>query len=367
MVMGLWNRITGVIKDKKSVVLANFPGKSSYRSAVLETAIINATSHDEGRIDKRSAQIVFSWIRASPISIRPLLWALSTRMDKTRSWVVAIKGLMLMHGVFHCNVPAVQKMGRLPFDLSSFSDEYSGPSRTWGFNAFIREYYAFLDQRATIWSEKDYRKGDQGSLMSQQLTRLDKWQSLLDMLLQVRPRAQNMKLGLILEAMDCIIIEIYDVYSRICTEITNVLLSVYSAEKSEAASALKILQKATVQGEQLSSFLEFCKEFGVLNASEIPMISQIPEEEVEELKRIINGASHMITVCKGHEDPAVVEYKEVKERFKTVITEEWVVFDENTKINEENNDKISSAQESAALIDHVPAYNHREIPDFICF
>ncbi|KAK8613896.1 hypothetical protein V6N13_101650 [Hibiscus sabdariffa] len=373
--MGLWNRVSGAIKDKTSIVLANFPGSSSFRNPVLETAIINTTSHDDCRIDKRSAQVVFSWIRASPISLWPLMWALSRRMERTQSWVVAIKGLMLMHGVFHCKVAAVEKMGRLPFDLSSFSDKHLGPSRSWGFNAFIREYYAFLDQRTLIWSEKGNRNDDDGrSLMSQHLSRLHEWQSLLDMLLRVKPRDENMKVCLILEAMDCIIIEIYDVYSKICTEITKVLLNVDSVEKSEAAAALKILQKATAQAEELASFFEFCKEFGVLKAYEFPTVTQIPESEIEELKRIINGASRT-TACKGDEDyskeidkrSAIVEYKEVEGALRTVITEKWVVFDESTKINEENNEKNSTAEESAALIDHFPVYNHREIPDFICF
>ncbi|KAK8491580.1 hypothetical protein V6N13_110204 [Hibiscus sabdariffa] len=335
--MGLWNRVSGAIKDKNSVVLANLSGKSSFRNPVLETAIINATSHDDCRFDKRNAQTVFSWIRSSPISLLPLDWALSRRMEKTRSWVVAIKGLMLMHGAFNCKEPAVQNMGRLPFDLSTFSDEHLGPSQAWGFNAFIREYYAFLDQRALISSENDNRKTDISSFMSQQLSKVRKWQSLLDTLLQVKPRAENMKVGLILEAMDCIIVEIYDVYSRVRTEISKVLLNLQSIKKTEAAMALKILRKATVQSEELASFYEFCKGFGVLNAGEIPAATQIPEEKVEELQRIINGVSDTKMICKDEEDfseemegkSAIVEYKEVKGNLKTVITDKWVGFDEN--------------------------------------
>ncbi|KAK8564565.1 hypothetical protein V6N12_036687 [Hibiscus sabdariffa] len=336
--MGLWNRVSGVIKDKNSVVLANLSGKTSFRNPVLETAIINATSHDDCRFDKRNAQTVFSWIRSSPISLLPLDWALSRRMEKTRSWVVAIKGLMLMHGAFNCKDPGVQNMGRLPFDLSTLATNISGGAK----------------------------RG--------QLSKLRKWQSLLDTLLQVKPRAENMKVGLILEAMDCIIVEIYDVYSRIRTEITKVLSNLQSVTKSEAAMALKILRKATAQSKELASFHEFCKEFGVLNAGEIPTATQIPEEKVKELQRIINGVSDTKMICKDEEEfseekSAIVEYKEeVKGALKTVITEKWVGFEiENTKIYEENNEKNSSAEESNSLINHVPDCSHREIPDLICF
>ncbi|KAG4206106.1 hypothetical protein ERO13_A04G143700v2 [Gossypium hirsutum] len=376
--MGLWKKVTGIIKDKNSIVWANFSGKSSFRNPDLEISIIKATSHDEYHIDKRNAQIVFSWIRASPISLRPLVWALSRRMEKTRSWVVAVKGLMLMHGVFYCKVPAVEKMGRLPFDLSSFTDGHTTSGKTWGFNAFVREYYAFLDQQALVLTEKDNRKSDERSPMAQQLSKLQKLQYLLDMLLQVKPRAENMKLPLILEAMDCIIIEIYDVYSRICTEITKVLLNIYSVKKPEAATALKVLQKAMTQGEELSLFFESCKEFGVMNANEFPTVAQIPKEEVEELERIVNGASDMTmttyedsvgdySIEENDETAAIVEHKEA---LKTVITDKWVVFDENLKINEEkNNKKISFAEETAALIEYVPVYNshQQEIPDLISF
>ncbi|MBA0727039.1 hypothetical protein Golax_002821 [Gossypium laxum] len=376
--MGLWKKVTGIIKDKNSIVWANFSGKSSFRNPDLETSIIKATSHDEYHIDKRNAQIVFSWIRASPISLRPLVWALSRRMEKTRSWVVAVKGLMLMHGLFYCKVPAVEKMGRLPFDLSSFTDGHTTSGKAWGFNAFVREYYAFLDQRALVLSEKDNRKADDRSPMAQQLSKLQKLQSLLDMLLQVKPRAENMKLPLILEAMDCIIIEIYDVYSRICAEITKVLLNIYSVKKPEAATALKVLQKAMTQGEELSSFFDSCKEFGVMNANEFPTVAQIPKEEVEELERIVNGASDMTmttyedsigdySIEENDETAAIVEHKEA---LKTVITDKWVVFDENLKINEEKNNKnFSFAEETAALIEYVPVYNYhqQEIPDLISF
>ncbi|KAG6757585.1 hypothetical protein POTOM_037903 [Populus tomentosa] len=63
----------------------------------LEAAIVNATSHDESYVDYRNAQRVFALIRDSPVSLKPLIWPLASR-----SWVVAIKGLMLMPGVFCC-------------------------------------------------------------------------------------------------------------------------------------------------------------------------------------------------------------------------------------------------------------------------
>ncbi|KAE8664623.1 hypothetical protein F3Y22_tig00112742pilonHSYRG00040 [Hibiscus syriacus] len=245
--MGLWKRVSRVIKDRKSVVSANFSGKDSFRCPVLEAAIVNATSHDDRRIDRRKAQIVFSWIRASEISLRPLLRALSGRMGKMRSWI-------------------------------------------------------------------------------------------------------------------------NDVYTRIRIEITKVLLNVYSVQKPEAAMALKILREATAQGEELESFFELCTEFGPLNTGEIPTVTRIPEEQVEELQKKMTCNDDGDCYEEIDERSTIVVYKEeVKGALNTVITGKWEVFDENTRINEEYNEKNSSVEESTALINRFPVYNHREIPDLICF
>jgi hypothetical protein len=53
--------------------------QNRYRNSDLEAAIVKATSHDESYVDYRSAQRVFAWIRESPVSLKPLIWALASR------------------------------------------------------------------------------------------------------------------------------------------------------------------------------------------------------------------------------------------------------------------------------------------------
>ncbi|KAE8730067.1 putative Homeobox protein 32 [Hibiscus syriacus] len=268
--MKLRKKAVGAIKDKSSIVVVYISTRNSFRNPDPEAAIVKATSHDEYHIDKRNSQVVFSWIRMSPVSLRPITWALSSRMEKTQSWVVAIKGLMLMHGVFHCKVPVVEMMPRLPFDLSSFSDGHLKPNKSWGFNSIIREYFAFLDQKASILFNQDNnnRKSED---------------------------PENMKVRLILKAMDCVVVEIFVVYGIICCDIAKVLLKIYSISRQEATLAVKVLQKATKQGEELSLFFEFCKEYGVSNASQFSTVTQIPEEKFEELERIKSMGSRFQT------------------------------------------------------------------------
>ncbi|KAG4162783.1 hypothetical protein ERO13_D01G134900v2 [Gossypium hirsutum] len=390
--MAIWKRATGAIKDKNSLVLAKFITRGAFGDHDLEAAIIKATSHDEHDIDKRNTRMLFSWIRASPNTLCPLVRALSRRMEKTRSWVVAIKGLMLVHGLIHCKVPDARKMGRLPFDFSSFSDRHSRLSKTWGFNIFIRQYFVFLDERAVVWLLDENKTAEDVPLIVRQLLKLRKRQCLLDMLLKIRPRADNMKVPLILEAMDCVIIEIFDVYSRICSEIAKVLMQVHSVGKLEAAMALEILRKATSQGAQLSQYFEFCKEYGVLKANEFHKVTEIPEEDVQELERIINGVSdktyknddfkendQMATVVR-EENNAIVEHSElIKGGLKTTITDKWEVFHDNINLNGEHidsffNESNGSADQEATVsdlplipIDHMAVHYPFEIPDLISF
>ncbi|KAB1205965.1 hypothetical protein CJ030_MR5G017547 [Morella rubra] len=386
--MRLWKRAAGALKDRNSIWIASLSRRTSFRNPDLEAVIIKATSHDESYVDYKNAQRVFQWVRTSPIYLKPLVWGLSMRMQKTRSWAVALKGLMLMHGIFHCKTPAVQMIGRLPFDLSNFIDGHSHIGETWGYNVFIRAYYQFLDQKSVFSAtEMKIQKGRGRSqaeeTLAEDLTWLQKLQSLLDMLLQVKPQADNMIATLIIEAMECLIVEIFDVYSRICSGIAQALLRIYEdGGKAEASMALKVLQKARVQGEELSVYFEFCRDIGVLNASEFPKVEKIPEEDVRDLERIINGVSKRRSLETNDllpEDRAIVvrENGAIVQRrvLKTVITETWEAFDvEILKFNGGRNSydvkKTSSAEDPSktSSLNTLPlesASNRMIIPDLI--
>ncbi|CAL8097842.1 unnamed protein product [Prunus armeniaca] len=379
MKMKLWKKAAGLIKDRNSIWVASISRRTSYRNPDLEAIIIKATSHDETHVDYKNFHRVYQWVRTSPLYLKPLLWALSTRMDKTRSWVVALKGLMLMHGVFCCKIPSVQKIGRLPFDLSNFSDGHSKSAKIWACDALVRAYFTYLDQRSAFFSTLVIKKnkGDQEEpALLEDLGRLQKWQSLLDILLQIKPElnltisthnnnnsntTNNNKVYLISEAMICLLTEIFDVYSRVCKGIARTLLKIYAAPcKQEAQLALGVVQKAAVQGEDLSLYLEFCTELGILSATDCPKVEQIPEEDIRDLQRIINEASvrnENRDVKNGvvdhaqeeeEEDKAIVMMRQressrgrnkimvydqqqtaSKRAFQTIITDKWEVFEED--------------------------------------
>ncbi|KAF8040113.1 hypothetical protein BT93_B2362 [Corymbia citriodora subsp. variegata] len=384
--MKLWKRAAGALKDQNSLVITALSRRTHLHNPDLQAAVIRATSHDEARVDYRNAQRVFAWVRTSPSThLKPLVWAISTRAHRTRSWSVALKCLMLLHGVFCCKVPAVQRIGRLPFDLSDFSDGHSSPSRTWGHNALVRAYFNLLDQKSAFLHTdlKEIRKvkaaGPEDSIMAE-IVMLQRLQSLLSLLLQVRPQAEGMHGTLVLEVMDCIIIEIFDTYSRVCSLIARVLSRIYGASQAEASMALAVLRQANAQGEELAEFFDFCKVYGVLNASEFPKVERIPEEDIQEVERMVNG--------RGEEETKAIVVRENAgsgggelvlssgKVLRTVVTNKWEVFDDGHDLmsvddgNGSERDIVSIRSLNGPQPQHQPHHVHAsklEIPDLITF
>ncbi|CAF1903762.1 hypothetical protein Bca4012_049622 [Brassica carinata] len=332
--MKLWKRAAAAIKDQKSLLAVGFSRRASYRNTDLEAAIIKATSHDDSSVDYSNAQRVYKWIKASPLNLKTLVHALSSRVNHTRSWIVALKSLMLLHGVISCKVPSVVgEIRRLPFDLSDFSDGHSSLSRTWGFNIFVRAYFAFLNSYSSFTADQISRtranlRSDKVDSVKQQLDRIQKLQSLLDLILQIRPIADNMKRALILEAMDCIVLESINIYGRICSGIIKILPA---AGKTDAARSLKIVNKATSQGEDLAMYFEFCKGFGVSNARDTPQFVTIPMAEVEAMEKMVKS----VEKDEQKQEEEVVEEEEKaivlleKPRLQTIITDKWETFEDD--------------------------------------
>ena len=344
--MGLWKRASAALKDRNSLWQANLTRRTALRNPDIEKAVIRATRHRDSTFDRRNADRVCEWIRLSHFNLKPILWSISNRVERTRNWSVALKSLHLTHAVMNTKAPCVAKIGRLPFDLSNFEDGHLPPSKSWPYNALVRAYYAFLDQKSTTVfqhaaEEKTNDENVEAREMIKELDLLQKLQNLVDLLMQIKPASRAVFVPLVLNVMDAIVIEIYDIYSRICRGIAIVILNIYSAGKAEATMALNLVVKATQQGEDLINYFEFCHEIGVVNASEFPVFDRVPEEGIRELEQIIrrfDSDKLMIMDVEYEEEEdekktiVVVEKKKSNERvngLKTVITDNWEKFDED--------------------------------------
>ncbi|KAL3502131.1 hypothetical protein ACH5RR_036580 [Cinchona calisaya] len=350
--MRLWKRVSGVLKDQNSLWISSLSRRTSLRNPDIESAIIKATSHDELSVDYKNAERVYRWIRLSDSHVKPIIWCLSLRMEKTSNWAVALKGLMLMHGVFTSKVPVVQRIGRLPFDLSNFKDGHCKPGEIWAHNAFIRSYYTFLDHKSTLlfmnMQEKRGLKGiqDQNNNrpLMQDLVVLQKLQGLLDLLMQIKPLSRSAaRVFLVVEAMECVLIEVFDIYSRICHMITVVLKRIDLAGKAEAALAVRVLKKAIIQGDDLSLYFELCRQIGVANASGCPKIVEVPQDDIYELELMISEITDTSkelqeankAIVKVSQQPQTNDHQEVDDskcRLRTVITDNWEKFDDDLMI-----------------------------------
>ncbi|RCV11913.1 hypothetical protein SETIT_2G224900v2 [Setaria italica] len=340
-----WRRAAAALKDRRSLLLARLRPRragswSWHHHRELEAAVIRATSHEDRWMDYRSAARVFAWARTSPSSLRPAMWALARRARRTRCWVVALKALMVAHGLLLCSglAPPAARAGRVPFELADFRDRSSSSSspRSLAFSAFVRAYFRFLDYRSLFAAQEDTDDGDYQMAL---LDRIAKRQFLLELLQQIRPYGDGMEVPLVLEAMDCALVEIFQVYGEICTGITRFLVgSVPGAakppmSKAAAAAGMKVLWRAAEQSARLSSYFDLCRGLGVVNARKLPAsFERLKDDDVRNLERILlvdsqDDASDE-AVVQGTAPAAVTDAAGSPSTIATVVTTEWVAFDE---------------------------------------
>ncbi|PNX95716.1 clathrin assembly protein [Trifolium pratense] len=204
----------------------------------------------------------------------------------------------------------------------------------------------------------------------EELKNLEELQRLIDMLLQIKPRNElNMNITLILEAMDCIMDEILEVYGKFRKEVNRVLVRVCDmGGKEEANIGLDIVRKTQLQGEKLISYFDFCKEIGVLNHSGCPKIVRFNDEEIEELKRILKGGDEKAIVVRD-------DSKKFENGLKTVITDQWEVFLDDIIVEVEQKQAPNAIlsildannpflDESYSIIPYNPVQNY-DFPDLI--
>lgn len=347
-----WRRAAAALKDRRSLLLARLwlrKGKAPRHHRAVEAAVIRATSHDDRWMDYRAAGRVFAWARASP-SLRPVVArALARRARRTRCWAVAIKALMVAHGLL------ILRQGRVaPFqlDLAEFRDRSSSPAKSVAFSSFVRAYHRFLDYRSLLAAQEevdDTNGADRSSesdyyRMTRQLDRITRLQVLLDLLLQIRPCADGMDVPLVLEAMDCALIEVFQLYGEICTGVTRFLVSSGVPDgpirarprrmgRTVASAGVRVLWRAAEQSAQLGSYLELCRGLGVVNARRLPAAAfdRLRHEDVRLLERIIMDDVRDDEDAATDDVPegeAPVHVKDDTVSATTVVTTEWVAFGE---------------------------------------
>lgn len=272
--MKLWSRVTGAIKDRLSLITA--------ANDNFTAAIIKSTSHDDLSMDFENVRFIYRHIQSNPSSFKPIIRAISSRVERTRSWTVALKSLMLIHGLFVAGDTAVESIGRLPFDLSGFGKSKSRFSRTGRFSIFVRAYFSFLDERSILFFHDDDVAGDP--------TIIVEMQRIVDSLMRIKPIGETMKTPLVIETMEYLINEVFEIYDQICRRFAGFLSEFQYDPGNSSELAMKIAAKSLSQGEQLFKYFEICRDLGVTKAREIPDFVRVTESDMIVLDKLLRNS-----------------------------------------------------------------------------
>lgn len=166
--------------------------------------------------------------------------------------------------------------------------------------------------------------------------------------------------------MNNLIFEIFDVYSQICNGIAQVLLNIYETPaKPEASLALQVVKKAATHVEDLTQYFEICREMGVLNASQSLKLEKIPEEDIKDLEKIINGSLNLKGKDNGGEMRSELGNGS-KRGLKTVITDKWERFDADCCSSTTLQAPFASCSSSHLSLVSKPVHK-QDLPDLITF
>ena len=120
--------------------------------ADLDVAIVKATRHDEYPAEEKHIREILSLTCYSRAFISACVNTLARRLNKTKSWTVALKTLILIQRLLLEGDPAYEqeiffstRRGTRLLNMSDFRD--NSKSDSWDFSAFVRTYALYLDER----------------------------------------------------------------------------------------------------------------------------------------------------------------------------------------------------------------------------
>ncbi|XP_031500348.1 probable clathrin assembly protein At4g32285 [Nymphaea colorata] len=327
----------GAVKDQTSIGLAKV---SSNISPDLDVAIIKATSHDDDPADEKYIREIISFTAYSRAYVNACVSTISKRLGKTRDWIVALKGLMLVHRLLVDGDPSFQqeflhatRRGTRLLNMSDFRDE--AHSHSWDHSAFVRTYALYLDQRLewllfenkrsnarqnsrerskrSDYYGEDYDNGhsynDSGDRreraeersattplrevkMERIFARMHYMQQVLDRFLACRPTGAAKNSRLVLIALYPAVRESFQLYADICEILAVLLDRFFDMEYQDCVKAFEAYNSAAKQIDELGAFYNWCKDIGVARSSEYPHVQRITDKLLETLEEFMRDRSH---------------------------------------------------------------------------
>ncbi|NP_001145773.1 Putative clathrin assembly protein At2g01600 [Zea mays] len=320
--MQSWRKAYGAIKDTTTVSIANL--NSDFKD--LDVAIVKATNHVECPPKERHLRrvVAATSITRPRADVAYCIHALARRLAKTRSWIVALKALVVIHRLLREGDPTFREellnftqRGRI-LQLSNFKDDSSPIA--WDCSAWVRTYGLYLEERLECFRVLKYdveaeRLSKQGQgpekghsrtreLDSQDLLeQLPALQQLLYRLVGCRPEGAANNNYLVQYALALVLKESFKIYCAINDGIINLVDKFFEMPRHDALKALEIYRRAGQQAGNLSDFYENCRGLELARNFQFPTLREPPQTFLATMEDYVKEAPRMVPVREPLELP----------------------------------------------------------------
>ncbi|KAK7412110.1 hypothetical protein VNO78_03557 [Psophocarpus tetragonolobus] len=358
-------RALGAVKDQTSIGLAKVGSSTSL--ADLDVAIVKATRHDEYPAEEKHIREILSLTCYSRAFISACVNTLARRLNKTKSWTVALKTLILIQRLLLEGDPAYEqeiffstRRGTRLLNMSDFRD--NSKSDSWDFSAFVRTYALYLDERLeykmqsrrgkrSIYSfdedeEERERERDRDTekeiivrstpvhdmKLEQIFSKMQHLQLLLERFLACRPTGGAKNHRIVTVALYPIVKESFQMYYDI-SEILSILIDRFpDMEVAECVKVYDFFCRVGKQFDELDLFYGWSKSIGIARSSEYPEIERVTLKKLEVMEEFIkdksvlaqSNRSKAIEYIHMEEEEEEEEEEEVEEEEEAEVAEEDV-------------------------------------------
>ncbi|XP_076960422.1 putative clathrin assembly protein At1g03050 [Bidens hawaiensis] len=309
--MGRFSRAIAAVKDHTSIRLAQ---RGSL--ADLDVAIVKATSHNEYPAEECYIQQILTLTSDSPLYVSSCVNTISRRLNKTRSWVVALKTLMLVHRLlrdgnkrYAREIFCATRRGTRMLNMSDFRDTLR--SSTWDYAAFVRMYSLFLDEEleykmqgkkgtgSSFALEENEEEEEQVTeredvvvpvreMENEQLfARITHLTQLIERFLACRPAGEARHDRMVMVALYTILTQSFQIYSDI-KEVMGELMDRFEyLALPHATKVYNITNRVAKQYTELDMFYDWCKSVGIARTSEYPEVEKITQKKLQAMDGIV--------------------------------------------------------------------------------
>ena len=317
-------RAIGAVKDQTSISLAKVGSSTSLGD--LEVAIVKATRHNENPAEEKHIREILSLTCYSRAFISACVNTLSKRLNRTSSWTVALKTLILIQRLLSDGDPAYEqeiffstRCGTRLLNMSDFRD--ISKSNSWEFSAFVRTYALYLDERLEYRMqhkrerrsrfsyeedeeeqsrEKERDKDKEGVAKStplyemkieQMFSKFQHLQVLLERFLACRPTGRAKTHRIVIVALYPIVKESFQIYHDM-TEILGTFIDRFNdMDVPECYKVYDIFCRVGKQYDELDLFYTWSKSIGIARYSEYPEIEKVTTKKLELIDQYIKEKS----------------------------------------------------------------------------